>query len=370
MTTGARSHALHTVDLDLHPNEASDLLPVESDELLRAHGWHLAFWTVLDEGCVEDSLAVIGHTRGSSPEDDAWEIVRPRFRVTDNAGRTEDAEACTRLDGWVYVVGSHYGSKGGPLETKRAFLARFRETDLAGDLEGSRPEMQVARNKFRLHRAVNDALRAFGPPLLAPGPTVRERFVERTRRDGPRGAARRINDGDVPLNVEGATFDAHGSLLLGLRYPVTADGHPIVAELAGVETMLDDERAAPVVRRFWVIENVGTHDAPTGIRALHRRGDELHVITGSLDATGKGSALLEDHPAGGQAQSAHHCFVLPGNRDGGAVEAELVQPFDLHNVEGLASDPQGYFYYVTDEDDRVRVRYMRGEAPVPARYEA
>ncbi len=133
------SHALHTVDLDLHPNEASDLLPVESDELLRARGWDLAFWTVLDEGCVEDSIAVIGHTRAASPEDDAWEIVRPRFRVTDNAGRTEDAEACTRLDGWVYLVGSQYGSKAGPLETKRAFLARFRESDLAGDLEGSRP---------------------------------------------------------------------------------------------------------------------------------------------------------------------------------------------------------------------------------------
>ena len=367
MTTGERSHALHTVDLDLHPNEASDLLPVEARELLRARGWDLAFWTVLDEGSVEDSVAVIGHTRGPSAGEDAWEIVRPRFRATDNAGRTEDAEACTRLDGWVYLVGSHYGSKGGPLETKRAFLARFRESDLAGDLEGSRPEMRVARNKLRLHRAVNDALRAFGPGLLAPGPTVRECFIERTRREGPRGAARRINDCDVPINVEGATFDAHGSLLLGLRYPVTADGHPIVAELAGVEAMLEDERPAPVVRRFWVIEDAGTRDTPTGIRALHRRGDELHAITGSLDAQGKGSALLEDHPEGARAVCAHHRFALATNRDGGPVEAELVQPFDLHNVEGLASDGQRYFYYVTDEDDRVRLRYMRGEAPVLAR---
>ncbi len=367
MTISSSPRALHTVDLDLHPNEASDLLPVEADQRLRARGWDMAFWTVLDEGCVEDSLAVIGHTRGASPEDDAWEIVRPRFRVTDNAGKTEDAEACTRLGEWVYLVGSQYGSKGGPLESKRAFLARFRESDFAGDLEGSRPEMQVARNKLRLHRAVNDALRAFGPPLLGPGPTVRERFIERTRLEGPRGPARRINDGDVPINVEGATFDAHGSLLLGLRYPVTADGHPIVAELAGVEAMLDDERAAPVVRRFWVVENVGSGDAPTGFRAVHRRGDELHAITGSLDAKGKGSALLEDHPQGGQAACAHYRFALPSNWDGGAVEAELVQPFDLHNVEGLASDAQRYFYYVTDEDDRVRVRYMRGEAPVPAR---
>ncbi len=366
MPASNHTHALHAVDLDLHPNEASDLLPVESDELLRARGWDSAFWTVLDEGCVEDSLAVIGHSRGPSAEDDAWEVVRPRFHVTDNAGRTEDAEACARLDGWIYLVGSQYGSKDGPLQSKRAFLARFRESDLARDLEGSRPQMHVARNKLRLHRAVNDALRAFGPSLLAPGPTVRDRFIDQTRRDGPRGPARRINDGDVPINVEGATFDSHGSLLLGLRYPVTAAGQPILAELAGVEAMIEDERAAPVVRRFWVVENAGTPAAPAGIRALHRRGDELHAITGSLDAQGKGSALLEDHPEGGQAACAHHRFALPSNRDGGSVEAELVQAFDLHNVEGLATDPHGYFYYVTDEDDRVCVRYMRGEAPVPS----
>ena len=366
MPTSNPTHALHTVDLDLHPAEASDLLAVESDELLRARGWDSAFWTVLDEGSVEDSLAVIGHRRGASAEDDGWEVVRPRFHVTENAGRTEDAEACTRLDGWIYLVGSQYGSKDGPRQSTRAFLARFRESDLADDLEGSQPLMRVARNKLRLHRAVNDALRAFGPPVLGPGPTVRDRFIDRTRRDGPRGPARRINDRDVPINVEGATFDRHGSLLLGLRYPVAAAGQPILAELAGVEAMIEDERAAPVVRRFWVIDNVGTAAAPAGIRALHRRGDELHAITGSLDAEGKGSAVLEDHPEGGRAACAHHRFALPGNRDGGSVEAELVQAFDLHNVEGLASDPEGYFYYVTDEDERIRVRYMRSEVAAPA----
>ncbi|HEV2771961.1 MAG TPA: hypothetical protein VGV57_03920 [Thermoleophilaceae bacterium] len=97
MTTGERSHALYTVDLDLDPNEASDLLPVEARELLRARGWDLP--DVLHEGSVEDSVAVLGHTRGPSAGEDAWEIVRPRFRATDNVGRTEDAEACTRLDG-------------------------------------------------------------------------------------------------------------------------------------------------------------------------------------------------------------------------------------------------------------------------------
>ncbi len=90
-----------------------------------------------------------------------------------------------------------------------------------------------------------------------------------------------------------------------------------------------------------MIENVGVREAPTGIWALHRRDNELHAITGSLDAQGKGGALLEDDGEGGRGACAHHRFALTSDRDGGPVEAELEQPFDLHNVEGLASDEQG-----------------------------
>lgn len=55
--------ALHTVELAVGGNEASDLLPVLSPELLAAHGARRAFWTVLDEGPVEQCLALLteGH---------------------------------------------------------------------------------------------------------------------------------------------------------------------------------------------------------------------------------------------------------------------------------------------------------------------
>ena len=33
--------------------------------LLEAHGWDLGFWAVLDEGEIEDCVAVIGHRRGT-----------------------------------------------------------------------------------------------------------------------------------------------------------------------------------------------------------------------------------------------------------------------------------------------------------------
>lgn len=350
---------VETVDLDLHPNEASDLLPLENEQVLEAHGWNRAFWSVLDEGAVEDCMAVIGHRRGEPEGQGSWDILRPRFEVADNKGDTEDAEVCARHDGWIYVVGSHYGSKSGPLEAKRAFLARFREEDLTGDVEECRPAMQIAMNRFRVHRAVNDALRAFGPPLLGPGPSVRKRFIEQAPKGGGKGAARRINDSDSPLNVEGAAFDAAGSLLLGLRYPVTAEGHPIVAELAGIPAMFEDRRAAPVARRFWILENVGDRDQPVGFRALHRRGDELHAIVGCLDASGKGSTLLDDHPEGANTPCSHYRFVLPADRDGGVVQAELVHRFEVANVEGLALGTGTRCFYVTDEDDRVKIHLMQ-----------
>lgn len=350
---------LETLDLDLHPNEASDLLPVEHEPLMKARSWDLAFWTVLDDGPIERCMAVIGHKRGGGHDAEAWEIVRPRFEAKANADSTEDAEACARRDGWVYVVGSQYGSKSGPLEKKRAFLARFREDGLGKDPARGRPEMEVVVTRFRLHRAMNDALRAFGPRLLEPGPRVRKQLIRKARKKAGKKSSMRIEKTDVPVNVEGAAFTDHDTLLLGLRFPVTADGHSIIAEVSGVEGMFEDDRATPVVRRFWVIENVGTRQRPVGIRAMRRRGSELHVVTGNLESQDEDAVVLADHPEAARATCAHYRLRLPRGRDGGEVEAELLHDFKLPNVEGLAADRRKRFYYVTDEDDRVHMRYLR-----------
>jgi hypothetical protein len=349
-----RSHRLKTVDLDLHPNEASDLARIEDRALLRAQGWELGFWTVLDEGPIENCVAAVGRRRGG----EHWEVARPRFAVKGGAGKTEDGEVCVVRDGWVNLIGSHYGSKEGPLEAKRAFLARFREDELGEGLGDGTSELQIARNRFRLHRAVNDALRAFGPELRPVGSKARKRFVARARKDAGRRRSGRINPTDVPLNVEGAAILPSGSLVLGLRYPVTADGDPILAELSGIEAMFEDERAAPVVRRFWTLAGAGSRRRPVGIRAMSRKGAELHAIVGSIEGDDPDSVLLQDDPAGGGARCSHHRFRLGSGRDGGPIRTELVRRFPLKNVEGLAPGPDGRFFYVTDEDDRVHVRYM------------
>lgn len=368
-----RRQPLEAVELDLHPNEASDLAPIHNSGVLAAHGWDLGFWSVLDETPAESSVVAIGRRAveadegGAQAHDTArdessrtWEVVHPRFELDGGAGKTEDAEACTINEGWVYVVGSHFGGKTGPLEKGRQWVARFREDAFEGSLLDTKPHLDLARNGFRLHRAVNDGLRAFGPDLLEPGPEVRKRFIKQGRKKGGKKAKARIGKGDHPINVEGAAFLPDGSLLLGLRFPITADGHPLLVELAGEESLFANEPVAPVVRRFWVLANVGSKRNPAGIRALHRSGSVMHAVTGNLDDPSKDSAVLSDHPEGARARSAHYRFRAPRARDGGAVEAELVRRFEAENVEGLAPGAGG-FHYVTDEDEAVRLRSPRGD---------
>jgi len=51
-----------------------------------------AFVTMLDEGVIEESVAILGHGGGNPFE--GWEAQRLRLSATVHDGRTEDAEAC------------------------------------------------------------------------------------------------------------------------------------------------------------------------------------------------------------------------------------------------------------------------------------
>ena len=145
---------LFQMDLNLHPNEASGLLVIEDGALLGTHGWDLGFWAVLDEGNIEDCVAAIGH-RSGSPQEEGWEIERLHASVDGNAGKTEDAEAITLNEdtGYVYILGSHFGSKAGPLQPKRGFVARFSEADVGHVAEDPAMGLEVSRRSFALHRS-------------------------------------------------------------------------------------------------------------------------------------------------------------------------------------------------------------------------
>ena len=345
---------LHQVDLNLEPNEASDLCEAHEPGLLAAQGWDAAYLTVLDEAPVEDAIVMLGHDAGSGPTE-GWSTHRLRFDAGDEAGRSDDAEAVTvREDGRVYVLGSHYGAKDGPLEPNRQWIARFDLDRLAHGLEGARPPLEVVRTDFRLHRAVNDAISAADVALFDVGPGARDALVAATRRAGTeRGEewAERVHPEDAPINIEGVTFLSGGSMLLGLRFPTTAEGHPLLVEVADVDVLF--EGGTPRCGPVWSLE-VGSRERPVGVRAMG--GD--HVIVGSLDARGKDSVLIADRPEAGEAGCAHlRRDPLPAG--GGAVGATLVHDFgDLRTVEGLAEGFGGHHLYVIDEESSVQMRFL------------
>ncbi|WP_410809700.1 hypothetical protein [Micromonospora sp. 067-2] len=345
---------LELVEFVVGGNEASDLLPVRSAALLRVHGARRGFWTVLDEGPVEQCLALLLEL-----DDGGWTArhVAPDAGVEN--GRTEDGEALAHHDGWVYVFGSHFGSKAGPLRPRRAFVARFREDDAA---TGPLP-VHVVRNRFRLHRVMNDAL--VGSPLtpLPPGQRVRDRFIVETV---ARGTARakswvsRLAADDLPLNVEAAAFTPAGTVLLGLRFPVTAAGEPILVEVADVPGMFAVQPVWPRALRAYAVTGVTPPGELTGFRAITPTADGGYAaVIGSIDALGKGSVLLDDHPGGGAVTSRHVRFRLAAGEAGVAAPDRHLLAGDLvadlapfHHVEGLA-EVDGRAFYVTDEDHRV-----------------
>ena len=347
------------VDLHLDPNEASDLCPVFDEELLERHGWDRAFVTVLDEATVDDALALIVHARDAA-EDDGWDAIRVRGTAPDG-DRTDDAEACAAFGDHIYVVGSQFGKKSGPLDPRRSWIARIDERQLERAIDGKKAKIELARLRFGLHRAINDALAAASIELLEMGPGVREAYIDRTIQLGATEGKRwsgRVISSDHPINVEGCEFRPSGRLLLGLRYPVTADGNPILVELDDPEAVFEDPDQIPRCSHVWVLDGAGAPEAPAGIRALHGEGaDRYHAVVGDLDAAGKGAVILEDHPEAARATSRHLRFELPMLAAGGPVQNELLHDFgDVRRVEGLAVDDAGRSFYVIDQDGSVNLR--------------
>jgi len=336
------------IELEVAGNEASDLLAVQDKGVLAAHRASRAFWTVLDEGPAEECLALLGQRA-----DGDWFAHHQRVDAGAETGRTEDGESLAHRDGWVYVIGSHFGSKRGPLRPRRAFVGRFREADAAHGTAS----LVLVRNQFRLHRAINDALRDSGVSVIDGGEQIREQFLRATiDRGTEKGKAwvKRLSLDDLPINVEGAAFTAAGTLLLALRFPVSSAGEPLLVELSDIEGMFADEQRWPQVAGVYVLSGVTPPGTLTGLRALSARADgSFDAVVGSIDALDKQSTLLAEHPQGGTVTNTHVRFRLPvdGVRATGRVVVDLAP---LHQVEGVA-ELDGVVHYVVDEDHRIQL---------------
>lgn len=360
------------IDLKLDRNEASDLLRLESPAVLEAHGWDLAYYVFLDEDHLDDAVGILGHRRGEEI-DAGWEHVPVATDCGRDSGKTDDSEASARHDGYVYVVGSHYGKKAGPLQPARHWIARFEEDRLRGHLDDLKLEIDVQRNKLRLHRAINDALAgAEHLDLVANDDRMQDAFVAQARSDGRKDDkkwAKRLEAGDYAMNVEGAAFRPNGHLLLGLRFPVSATGDPVVVELGGVPESFSDDSVQPHVVATYRLRGPGAPDRLVGFRAMSARGDDSYdCILGSLDANDKGSLLLDCYPAGSHATSEHWRFSLAdahadadagGTGRAGVLDATLIKHFpDQQRIEGLAPARDGEYAYVVDEDHRIHLRFL------------
>ena len=353
-----RMHDLYQVRLDLQPNEASGLLTLRNPALLDRRGWDRAFWTVLDEVDVARALGVLGHRRSDPPEC-GWEVIRLEVRRSGDERDCEDAESITRVGDEVWVLGSQHGGKDGPIRKRNAWVARFFEREVAG-VDGEPVELEVRRIEFALHRAVNDALRAQKLPVTRLRSAGRAAFIDKTLEKGRKKGDYRphiLRGDDVTVNVEGAAF-REGRLLLGLRFPVAADGRPLVAVVSEPQRLFAGE--VPQVVGFWVLDAIGRGGALAGVRDLSLEGDQLHVITGNLDSRRKDSVILSDYPEGRETVNTHFVCTLPPGASGGQLQCEVVREFpDLPRIEGIAAHAEGNFHYVSDEDEGVILRMTR-----------
>lgn len=331
-----------------HPaSEGSGLLAVTSPSILEAHGWDLAFWTCSDEASVEGSLAALGRRRDTG----AWEAVYPAKVKPSRKRKTEDCEAIARRGDQIWLFGSLFGSKSGPLSPHRQFVARFDEATIAGRIDEAKIKLEVIRGSFRLHRLLNDAMISRGLELMERGPHEEHRLIRRARKKGARKKktwAQRIHPNDWPINLEAAAFRPDGTLLLGLRYPVTRLGQPILMELGCPDAIFQDG-AQPEVRSLRILD-VGSPDEPRGIRALECVQLEIHAVTGNLDSSPEKSVLIQDHPEGTRAKSRHHLLTFGEDEESRVATQEIRFMNKRTKVEGLALDGEGRFWYVMDHE--------------------
>lgn len=328
--------------------EASAIERAGRGALVPSH-WEESYWVAMDEPRMEEAMLLVGRV-GT-----AWEI-RP-VPVSVQGGKpkkTTDCEALARRGDFVYVFGSRFGKKAGPLGKDRQFTARFRDP-LAGGAEPVEGALSVelVRDDFLLHRAINDALSASSLRLIPRRLGEETAYIQASREE-----SENVRAEDRAINVEGAVFLEDGTLLLGLRYPVTEEGTAILLTIDRIDNLFSGE--LPVVRDVYTLD-LSAEDAPGGpwgVRALERRGAEVHAIIGNLDRrSGKGDGIvLDDHPTGGDADTRHVAFEMPA--EGGGIRARLVSIMTRGSVEGLTFGADGRAVYAHDEKN---VRLSFGE---------
>src|SRR5215217_9593319 len=110
--------------------------------------------------------------------------------------------------------------------------------------------LEVSRRSFALHRLINDALQESDLGLIPLGEQTHKALIEATIERGEekqKNWAGLVREDDYPINIEGAAFRENGNLLLGLRFPTTAEGRPILVEFESIDRLFEGKDAIPEV---------------------------------------------------------------------------------------------------------------------------
>ncbi len=320
-------------------NEASAMLRVSSPTLLHLLGTEQAFWIAHDEAGLKTMMSLVHPTAGEDDED-GWEISTVRLSTAEKGARLTDAEAVAYAQGQVFVFGSGFVGPGGVPDRRRSFVARFSEDSVTreGKAGGLTAVASVLDLGTTVTASVHNGVQAQNIQLLKPNKKARRRLKRST--DG---------SGTDLVNIEGAAF-AGDSLALGLRWPVSKHGQPLVAIIEGAAPVLcaDDWSVAALADcpvSILVLDTDASKNRPAGIRAMSApeppSSRTVHAVTGSTD---------RDMAAGdpGAASSLH----IEVNLDSG--KTNQVQTFDgQRKVEALAPGPPGGWIYAVDDEDAI-----------------
>ncbi len=339
--TGAE---LRRVRLKSSINEASALLSFEAGrggnrDLLAGIGLEEGYWLAHDEGGLGSAgrsmLSIVGQAA------DSWSTQPVELQPTGGNGPRPitDAEALATYKDWVFVVGSGFLGPDGKLDSRRAFVTRFAPTDLSQGPDGLAGPAEILDLGSRLVTAVNEAFSDAPIELMAPKPSV-QRAANKATGLGPSA---------TPINIEGAACSG-SSLLLGLRWPTTIEGNPLVVEVDnGAEILASawnadtaDDLAARAMHVHPVALDQASPKKPLGIRALSvDSNDQLHAVTGPTDRDIAAKKL--------KTGSYEHVEVdlQTGSTSG-------IETFEgYRKVEALAQRPNGSWLYGLDDEKAI-----------------
>lgn len=320
-------------------SEASALLAIDDAALLKTLSLDEGYWLAHDEGglgsgAARSMVSIVGRV------DDDWTVTP--VKLTDSAGKgprpITDAEALAAHGDWVFVVGSGFLGANNKLDRRRAFITRFSPAELRIKPKGLTGHAEVLNLGTDLLTAVNDALATSSTELMATSAPV-SKATTKASGGSPES---------TPINIEGAACIG-SCLFLGLRWPVTTAGGPLIVEV---------DRGAELIAGPWTDATAGelaalpmsVHDVDAagaskkkalGIRALSTFDGNLHAITGPTDRDIAATKMK----AGGYT----HVRIDPASD--GVVPLETFEGY--RKVEALAARPDGGWIYGLDDEKAI-----------------